>query len=188
MTTVPGASSSSNDIWIGEGFAGDGPTAAHVNTVLGERSGPVGTAWATALATPTPGHVPFIGVVRPNLPIVPMTLVVTKATIAGPRHGGLLWGAAQAGLAVGVGAALEAGHVPGDIARLVLIAAVWVDPALEQLDDDAHEEAVFQNNAEATAVALAMGFSGGPSASTVIDALRDPGPANPYFRRGRPTT
>ena len=37
---------------IGEGFAGEGANAAHVNTVLGETSGPVGVAWATALATP----------------------------------------------------------------------------------------------------------------------------------------
>src|SRR6185436_3865855 len=56
------------DIWIGEGFAGDGPNAAHVNTVLGPKDGPVGAAWATALATPSLGHAPFIVVVRPNVP------------------------------------------------------------------------------------------------------------------------
>ena len=37
---------------IGESYIGEGAEAAHVNTVLGERSGPVGVAWATALATP----------------------------------------------------------------------------------------------------------------------------------------
>ena len=45
-------------IEIGEGFHGDGANAAHINTVLGLREGPVGTAFATALAQPTPGHVP----------------------------------------------------------------------------------------------------------------------------------
>ena len=40
------------DMQIGEGFAGDGVNAAHINTVLGPKDGPVGTAWATALATP----------------------------------------------------------------------------------------------------------------------------------------
>ena len=34
---------------LGEGFAGTGDDAAHVNTVLGDRSGPVGTAWPRAL-------------------------------------------------------------------------------------------------------------------------------------------
>jgi 5,6,7,8-tetrahydromethanopterin hydro-lyase len=40
---------------IGESFIGEGAHVAHVNTVLGHRDGPVGTAWATALATPAPG-------------------------------------------------------------------------------------------------------------------------------------
>ena len=34
---------------IGEGFAGEGPNAAHINTVLGSKDGAVGSAWATAL-------------------------------------------------------------------------------------------------------------------------------------------
>lgn len=169
-------------MWIGEGFAGEGITAAHVNTVLGHRDGPVGAAWATALATPSAGHVPFVGVVQPNLPIVPMTLVVTKAAVAGARHGGLLWGAVQAGIAVGVGRALDAGHVLGDPSGLVLIAAVWLDPALDHSDDPTDEETVFANNADATTAALAMGAMGGPPTATVLDALRA-GPSNPYFRR-----
>ena len=36
---------------IGESFVGEGPEAAHIITVYGDRSGPVGVAWATALAT-----------------------------------------------------------------------------------------------------------------------------------------
>jgi len=45
---------------LGEAFVGEGPNAAHVNTVLGGRDGSVGTAWATALATPSQGHAPFV--------------------------------------------------------------------------------------------------------------------------------
>src|SRR5437762_1416038 len=37
---------------IGESFIGEGAEAAHINTVLGDRDGPVGIAWTTALATP----------------------------------------------------------------------------------------------------------------------------------------
>ena len=51
---------------IGESFIGEGAEAAHVNTVLGDRAGPVGTAWATALATPGSGHTPFVTVLRPG--------------------------------------------------------------------------------------------------------------------------
>src|SRR2546429_217727 len=82
---------------IGESYIGEGAEAAHVNTVLGERAGPVGVAWATALATPSAGHTPFVAVVIPGIPVKPMTLFVNKAPIAGDEHGTLTWGAAQAG-------------------------------------------------------------------------------------------
>src|SRR5690242_19849832 len=114
---------------VGEGFAGSGPNAAHVNTVLGRRDGPVGTAWATALATPSAGHTPFVVVLQPNVPVQPPTLFVTKATVApaADLHAELTWGAAQAGVAAGVVAAVRAGVVREEQAQeLVLIVAVWV--------------------------------------------------------------
>ena len=58
---------------IGEGFAGAGVNAAHVNTVLGDKNGPVGIAWTTALATPRAGHAAFVVVVAPNVPVKPTT-------------------------------------------------------------------------------------------------------------------
>jgi 5,6,7,8-tetrahydromethanopterin hydro-lyase len=72
---------------IGESFVGEGAEAAHVNTVLGRRDGPVGAAWATALATPRPGNAAFVAVLRPGLPAKPLTLFVNKASIAGDEHG-----------------------------------------------------------------------------------------------------
>jgi 5,6,7,8-tetrahydromethanopterin hydro-lyase len=141
-----------------------------VNTVLGRRDGPVGTAWATALASPSVGHVPFVVVAQPNLPVVPFTLFVNKASIANDQHGTLTWGAAQAGVAAGV---LDSGI--GDAnAELCLIVAVWVAPSADD------EEAVFLNNRVATAAALAMGRSGGPD-RTALAALDEP--TNPFFRR-----
>ena len=76
-------------IFIGEGFIGEGVNAAHVNTVMGARNGPVGTAWATALATPRAGHVPFVAVAKPGVPILPFTLFVNKAAIENDIHGSL---------------------------------------------------------------------------------------------------
>ena len=120
-------------VQIGEGFAGDGVDAAHVNTVLGPRDGPIGGAWANALASPSAGHAPFVVVAEPNLPVQPMTLFVNKATIANDRHGELTWGAAQAGVAAGVLAALHKDVIlHADVHTLVLIAAVWVNPDAER--------------------------------------------------------
>jgi len=161
---------------IGEGFAGEGANAAHVNTMLGAKSGPVGVAWATALATPRAGHAAFIVVAAPNVPVKPMTLFVNKATVdaANERHGRLTWGAAQAGVAAGVMNAHRKGVVHADDAdEAVLVAAVWVNP---DADD---EEAVYANNAEATLAALAAGRDDLPSVRTVLDVGE---PRNPYFR------
>lgn len=161
---------------LGECFVGRGGEAAHLNTVLGRREGPVGQAWATALATPSAGHAPFVVVVQPGLPVVPFTLFVNKARIEGDAHAQLTWGPAQAGVAAGVADAVAAGTIGAATApELVVIAAVWVDPDAQDV------ELVFANNREATAGALAMGQAGLPSVADVI-AQRDAA-WNPFFRR-----
>lgn len=164
-------------IEIGEGFAGDGPNAAHINTVLGLRSGPVGMAFATALAQPTPGHVPFLAVYAPNVPVQPATLFVNKATIVADEHGNLTWGAAQAGVAAGVTEHAAPRFSTNELANLVLIVAVWVNPA-------AHDaQAVFANNRLATSTALRRGqHERDDSTTSAIAALRAGTlPNNPYF-------
>ena len=158
---------------LGESFVGDGVNAAHINVVLGTRDGPVATAWATALATPRAGHTPFVVTAQPGLPVQPFTLFVNKATIAGDRHATLTWGAAQAGVARGVIDSLvdDVVTVPGD---LLLIAAVWVNP---EADD---EQAVHDNNRDATYNALTMAVAGAPSEDDVTAAADDVW--NAYFR------
>ncbi|HLI45358.1 MAG TPA: formaldehyde-activating enzyme [Acidimicrobiales bacterium] len=164
---------------VGEGFAGSGAEAAHVNTVLGERSGPVGAAFVTILGSPSAGHVPFLVVARPNLPVRPPTLFVNKAPLAGPRHERLTWGAAQAGVAAGVVRAVADGTLdPARTADVVLVAAVWVDPAA------ADEEAVFANNAAATHLALQRGAGSEPDLAELLLAGADP--FNPFFRNSPP--
>lgn len=162
---------------IGEGFVGEGANAAHINVVLGLRDGPVGTAWATALATPREGHVPFVAVAQPNIPVVPFTLFVNKAAIANDRHGELTWGAAQAGVAAGVGLAHQAWMFDGNpeyVDSLVLIVAVWVNPSAD------NEEAVFANNRDATFAALQQARDAGPDIAQALAAMANP--SNPYFR------
>jgi len=150
---------------IGESFVGTGVNAAHVNTVLGPREGPVGSAWVTALATPRPGFAAFVAT---------PTLFVNKAAIDGETHGKLTWGAAQAGVARGVGLALEEGVIDrSEAGDLVLIAAVWVNPSADAT------QAVYENNVSATLRALRNGMSGGPGLDEFLAAAR--APFNPYF-------
>ncbi len=159
---------------FGESFVGESVNAAHLNTVLGEKGGPVEVAWVTSLATPAVGLVRFVTVLQPGLPVKPMTLFVPKAAIESDLHGRMTWGPAQAGVAAGVAGAVAEGIV--DAARvddLLLIAAVWVNP----LADD--EQAVFANNRDATRLALEAGARGLPRLDDVL-AARD-APCNPFF-------
>ncbi len=159
---------------LGESFVGEGANAAHVNTVLGARGGPVESAWATALATPSQGHAPFVAVLQPGIPVKPLTLFVNKATIAGTRHAELTWGAAQAGIARGVADAVAKAVIePERVDDLVLIAAVWVDPAADRAD------LVFANNAHASFEALVAGRDRLPALERVLEARLHP--RNPFF-------
>lgn len=159
---------------IGESFIGDGAHAAHINTVFGHREGPAGVAWATALATPSGGHVPFVAVLRPSLPVKPLTLFVTKAAPAGDGHGLLIWGPAQAGVAAGVADALADGILSIQEADShVVIAAVWVNPAAVEADQ------IYRNNRTATRTALENGARLLPTTDEVIAARH--APANPFY-------
>ena len=159
---------------IGESYIGEGAEAAHVNIVLGERSGPVGAAWATALATPSAGHTPFVAVLIPGLPVKPMTLFVNKAAIANDEHGNLTWGAAQAGVAGGVADAVSEGIVSeADADQNLIIAAVWVNPAATDA------EKVYTNNRTATREALRAGAAGTPRMAEVLIARHRP--FNPFY-------
>ena len=159
---------------IGESFVGEGAEAAHVNTVLGDRDGPVGVAWATALATPRQGHTPFVAVLAPGIPVKPTTLFVNKASIASDTHGALTWGAAQAGVAGGVADAVSEGIIdPAGASTLLLIAAVWVNPAASDAG------LVYANNRAATREALRAARDGTPSIDDVLAARFQP--TNPYY-------
>lgn len=161
-------------VQIGESFIGAGVNAAHINTVLGERNGPVGAAWATALASPSAGHVPFVAVLQPGVPVKPMTLFVTKSAPAGDEHGLMIWGPAQAGVAGGVADALADGVLDAGTAdAAALIVAVWVNPGADDRD------AVYRNNREATRTALTNGARGLPSTEDVLAARREP--SNPFY-------
>jgi len=157
---------------IGAGSAGVGPEAVQVTTVLGEREGPVGAAWASSIASPSVGHSPFVVVAKPNLPVVPLTLLVPAVDVVSQAHAQLTMGAAHAGVAAAV-LDLKMDDPDG---TMCLIASVWVGP--EATD----EEAVFRNTHDATVASLKVGASGGPWHGHLADVDV---PENPNFRQPR---
>lgn len=142
--------------------------------MIGRKGGPVETAWATALATPSAGHVPFMTVLRPSVPVKPLTLFVNKAAAEGELHQRATWGSAQAGLAQGVTDAVTEGLIPaGDTDDLLIIAAMWINPAVDDLD------ASFRNQRAAAYGAVRAAVTGTPTSRT----SRRPGegPTNPFY-------
>ncbi len=166
---------------VGESFVGEGVNAAHINTVFGDRDGPAGTAWATALGSPSAGHVPFVAVLRPSLPVKPLTLFVSKAAPEIDGHGTHIWGPAQAGVAGGVADAVADGVVPPErVDSHVILAAVWVNAGADDAD------AVYRNNRKATFEALRNGANQLPRIQDVL-AARD-SVSNPFYTPGSSAT
>lgn len=166
--------SADKQLFIGEGFEGPGVNLAHINVLVGPRNGPAGQAFATALATPSAGHAPFVVIARPGVPTKPLTLYVNKAQIGSDLHGNATWGASQAGIAKAVAESLENGTLPPEAENdWVVVSANWVNPATDNLD------AVFDNNYRACKNAILAAMKGLPHRDEVFAAARDV--SNPFY-------
>jgi 5,6,7,8-tetrahydromethanopterin hydro-lyase len=117
---------------FGEAWSGDAPNGSHINVVLARRGSPTAAAAALALASPSPGHVPFLAALASGTIVRPVTVVVNKSTLDGERLSRMTWGAAHIGIAQGVLDAVADGTLEAETAAdLVLLVAVWVDPDAE---------------------------------------------------------
>lgn len=162
------------NLFVGEGFEGPGVNLAHINVLLGPRNGPAGQAFATALATPSAGHAPFVVIAQPGVPAKPLTLYVNKAQIASEFHGNATWGASQAGIAKAVIESLEDGTLPPEAEdEWVVVSANWVNPGTDDLD------AVFENNYRACKSAIQAAMRGLPEMHAVLAASRKV--SNPFY-------
>ena len=161
---------------IGEAWSGEAPNGSHVNVVLGRRGSPTAAAAAGALASPRPGHVPFLAALQGGRMIRPATVVVNKATVEDDRLAHMTWGAAQLGIAQGVLDAVADGTLSANEANeLVLLVAVWVDPAADD------ETAVRHANREATHAAVADAVSPPSAEETTRLAGRRDEAWNAYY-------
>jgi 5,6,7,8-tetrahydromethanopterin hydro-lyase len=135
---------------IGEAWAGEVPNGSHVNLVVARRGSPTAAAAAGALANQRPGHAPFLACLSAGTAVRPPTIVVNKSTIDDEGLRRITWGAAQLGIAQGVLDAVAEGLIDVEEAdQLVLLVALWVDPAAYD------EPAVKRANREAMRGAIA---------------------------------
>src|SRR5919206_337340 len=132
-------------MFIGEGLVGDGNEIAHIDLLIGDKTGPVGTAFANALANQSHGHTNLLAVIAPNLVCKPATVLITKVTIKGLGQAVQMFGPAQAAVAKAVADSVAEGVISKSQAEeLVIVCGVFIHP---QAKDDAK---IYQYNYEAT--------------------------------------
>src|ERR1700752_4307460 len=136
-------------MYIGEALAGEGNEIAHIDLLIGSKDGPVGPAFATALANQKQGHSNLLAVLTPNLICKPATVMITKVTIKGAKQAVQMFGPAQAAVANAVADSVAAGVIPASKADdYVIICGVFIH---WDAKDDAK---IYQYNYEATKMAI----------------------------------
>src|SRR5712672_4804624 len=98
-------------MYVGEALVGEGNEIAHIDLLIGDKDGPVGHAFANALARQSAGHSNLLAVLTPNLAVKPATVLVTKVTIKGAKQAVQMFGPAQAAVAKAVTDAVAEGII-----------------------------------------------------------------------------
>ena len=150
-------------MFIGEALVGEGNEVAHIDLLIGSKDGPVGTAFAAALADQKQGHSNLLAVLTPNLLCKPATVLITKVTIKGAPQAVQMFGPAQAAVAKAVTDCVAEGVIPKSEAdNLVIICGVFIH---WQAKDDTK---IYQYNYEATKLAIQNAMKGEPKIDEIL--------------------
>ena len=150
-------------MFIGESLVGDGNEIAHIDLLVGSKDGPVGSAFANALARQSEGHSNLLAVLTPNLAVKPSTVMVTKVTIKGMKQAVQMFGPAQAAVAKAVADSVADGVIAKDQCEdLVIVCGVFIHPAAED------DKKIYEYNYEATKDAIANAMGNKPSADEMV--------------------
>lgn len=150
---------------VGESLVGEGNEVAHIDLLIGSKSGPVGEAFANSLVNQKEGHTNLLAVVTPNLPCKPDTIISNKVTMKGATQAVQMFGPAQAAVSRAVVHAVRDGIIPeGDVDDLCIIVGVFIH--WEATDD----KKIFDYNYQATKESIERALKGEPSVSAVADS------------------
>jgi 5,6,7,8-tetrahydromethanopterin hydro-lyase len=144
-------------MYVGEALVGEGNEIAHIDLLIGDKAGPVGHAFADALARQSAGHSNLLAVLTPNLICKPATVLITKVTIKGAAQAVQMFGPAQAAVAKAVADSVAEGVIPKSEAdNLVIVCGVFIH---WEAKDNAK---IYQYNYEATKLSIARAMRGEP--------------------------
>ena len=161
-------------MYIGEALCGDGNEVAHIDLLLGSKDGPVGTAFANALANQSNGHTNLLAVLAPNLICKPATVMITKVTIKHMDQVVQMFGPAQMAVAKAITDSVAEGVIPkGTADELVCICGVFIHPAAK----DAKK--IYQYNYDAVKLALKRAVNMEPKLDEIL-AKKDSA-KHPFF-------
>ena len=161
-------------MFIGEALVGDGNEISHIDLLIGDKDGPVGTAFANALCDQKAGHSNLLAVITPNLAVKPATVMITKVTIKGAKQAVQMFGPAQAAVARAVADSVEAGVIPkADCEKLVIVCGVFIHW------DAADDTKIYDYNYEATKLAIARAMKNEPSADEMLAGKAQKHPFSP---------
>ena len=159
---------------IGEALVGDGNEIAHIDLMIGDKAGPVGNAFANALANQKQGFSNLLAG-TPNLCVKPSTVMITKVTIKGAAQAVQMFGPAQKAVGDAVTDCVKSGAIPKDQSEnLVIVCGVFIH--WEAKDD----QKIYQYNYEATKLAIERAMKSEPKVDEVL-AKRDTA-AHPYYK------
>src|SRR5438132_4682599 len=150
-------------MFIGEALAGEGNEIAHIDLLIGSKDGPVGSAFAHALADQKAGHSNLLAVLTPNLLCKPATVLITKVTIKGAKQAVQMFGPAQKAVAKAVADSVASGVIPKDQAEnLVIVCGVFIH---WDAKDDAK---IYQYNYEAAKLSVQRAMKSEPKIDEIL--------------------
>ncbi len=150
-------------MFVGEALAGEGNEVSHIDLLIGDKDGPVGAAFANALADQKQGHSNLLAVLAPNLMAKPATVMITKVTIKGAKQAVQMFGPAQASVAKAVADSVAEGVIPKNKCEdYVIVCGVFIH---WEAEDDTK---IYDYNYEATKMAIANAMKSEPSADEMV--------------------
>jgi 5,6,7,8-tetrahydromethanopterin hydro-lyase len=157
---------------VGEALVGEGNEVAHIDLLIGAKTGPVGLAFANALANQSAGHSNLLAVLTPNLVAKPATVLITKVTIKGMGQAVQMFGPAQYAVAKAVADCVAEGTIPASQADdLVIVCGVFIHP---EAKDNAK---ILKYNYEATKLSIQRAMKNLPTPAEIIaqkDSVKHP--------------
>ena len=155
------------DFSLGESLVGDGNEVAHVDLIIGSKSGHAGQAFLNALTNEKEGFTTLLAVVAPNLPAKPDTILFNKVTIKGAKQAVQMFGPAQAAVARAVVDSVAAGVIPKDrVEDMCVIVGVFIHW------DATDDKKIFAYNYQATKESIARALKNEPKVDAVIVAAK----------------